>query len=86
MGKYNLLNSGNSLVELCGGGSRATSKLLCDGNNSIIIDIRPRQTYLAFHIVNSINLTTKSQILILYPIIIIMNIFYVAPALTMLKN
>lgn len=46
-----------------GGGSRATSKLLCDGNNSIIIDIRPRQTYLASHIANSINLTTKSQIL-----------------------
>lgn len=63
MGKYNLLNSGNSLAELWGGGSRATSKLLCDGNNSIIIDIRPRQTYLAFHIANSINLTTKSQIL-----------------------
>lgn len=63
MGKYNLLNSGNSLAELWGGGSRATSKLLCDGNNSIIIDIRPRQTYLASHIANSINLTTKSQIL-----------------------
>lgn len=62
MGKNNLLNSTTGLT-VVGWGSRATSKLLCDGNNSIIIDIRPRQTYLASHIANSINLTTKSQIL-----------------------
>lgn len=62
MGKNNLLNSTIGLT-VAGGGSRATSKLLCDDNNSIIIDIRPRQTYLASHIANSINLTTKSQIL-----------------------
>ena len=60
--KNNLLNSTTGLT-VVGGGSRATSKLLCDGNNSIIMDIRPRQTYLASHIANSINLTTKSQIL-----------------------
>ncbi len=35
MGKNNLLNSTTGLT-VVGGGSRATSKLLCDSNNSII--------------------------------------------------
>ena len=37
--------------------------MLFDSSNSIIIDIRPKQAYLASHIANSINLTTKDQIL-----------------------
>ncbi|RAZ45879.1 DNA phosphorothioation system sulfurtransferase DndC [Campylobacter hyointestinalis subsp. lawsonii] len=41
-----------------GGGTRLLADL-----RSIIIDIRPKQSYLSYHIANSVNLTTKDDIL-----------------------
>ncbi len=60
MGKSNLLNTSDSLVQ----NKNSLDLSVCKINtNATIIDIRSKQAYLANHIINSVNLSTKDQIL-----------------------
>lgn len=58
MGKNNLIRTSSSFVE-----TKNTLNLSQINKNATIIDIRSRQAYLANHIINSINLATKDEIL-----------------------
>ena len=58
MGKNNLIRTSSSFVE-----TKNTLNLSQINKNATIIDIRSRQAYLSNHIINSINLATKDEIL-----------------------
>lgn len=63
MAKKDLLKSANNLNFQNVSGLDIAISSLQISENSAIIDIRPRMAYLADHIANSINLTTKDEIL-----------------------
>lgn len=58
MGKNNLIRTSSSFVE-----TKNILSLSQINKNTIVIDIRSKQAYLATHIINSINLTTKDEII-----------------------
>lgn len=60
MGKNNLIKATGDVVKNKSMLNLSVSKI---STSSVIIDIRSKQAYLANHIINSINLTTKDEIL-----------------------